>query len=96
MSIVITFEATAKVGEEKELLAFLVDTLADTRKFEGCIKVDAHTEEQSPGTLLLVEKWTTKEAYDAYLAWRGERGDMAKLIQYLQSEPVIRFFNVAG
>ena len=42
MSIVITFEATAKVGEEKELLAFLVDTLADTRKFEGCIKVDAH------------------------------------------------------
>ena len=93
MSIVITFEVIAREGKEAELLAFFTDTLSDTRKFEGCINVDLHTEDQSPGTLFMVEEWASKQAYEAYLAWRGERGDMEKLIQFIQSEPIIRFFN---
>ena len=96
MSTIITFEITAKEGMEAELLSFFTDTLGDTRSFEGCINVNLHTEEESPGTIFMYEEWESKEAYQAYIAWRGERGDMDKLMQYVESKPVNRFFKAVG
>ena len=92
MSIVITFEARAQQGKEQGLLDYFRQSLVDTRSFEGCIEVKLHTEEDSPTTLYMYEEWESKQAYENYLAWRGERGDMEKLMEFLEAEPVIRFF----
>ncbi len=92
MSVVITVEFAAKTGLENEFSTYLIETQDETRNFEGCIKFELHTEEESPGTVFMVEEWTAKEAYFAYLAWRKERGDMAKLRQYMGADPITRFF----
>ena len=95
MSQIVTFEITAKKGMEKELLAFFKDTLHETSSFDGCIRVELHTEEQSQGTIFMFEEWEKKENYENYLAWRGERGDMEKLMQFVDTAPTVRFFNQA-
>ena len=93
MSIIITLEVTAKVGQEDALRMLFNETLPDTRKFEGCISVEAHSENSHPENIFLFEEWTSNSAYEKYLAWRGERGDLEKLMDLIQGEPVIRFFD---
>ena len=92
MSIVITFDVQAKAGKKGDLLTLFTDTLADTRAFEGCIQVDLHTEAEAGNTIFMVEEWASKSDYEKYLAWRGERGDMEKLMNLAAAEPTIRFF----
>ena len=93
MSVIVTLEVMAKVGKEDALRTLFNETLPDTRKFEGCISVEAHSENSHPGNILLFEEWTSRAAYEKYLAWRGERGDFGKLMDLIQGEPVIRFFD---
>lgn len=93
MSVIITLEVTAKAGQEDALRTLFNETLPDTRKFEGCISVEAHSENSHPGNIFLFEEWASNSAYEKYLAWRGERGDLDKLMDLIQGEPVIRFFD---
>ena len=93
MSVIITLEVTAKAGQEDTLRTLFNDTLPDTRKFEGCISVEAHSENSHPENIFLFEEWASNSAYEKYLAWRGERGDLEKLMDLTQGEPVIRFFD---
>ena len=93
MSIVITFDVTAKAGQVDALIALFTETLGDTRQFDGCIKLDLHTENEAPDTVFMVEEWASKTAYEKYLAWRAQRGDMDKLMELIAGPPVIRFFS---
>ena len=93
MSVIVALEVTAKAGQEDALRTFFEETLPDTRKFEGCLSVAAHSEDLHPENIFLFEEWTSKSAYEKYLAWRRERGDFEKLTNLIQGEPVIRFFD---
>ena len=93
MSVIVTFDVTAKAEQEDALRTLFKETLPDTRKFEGCISVEAHSENSHSENIFLFEEWTSKSAYENYLAWRGERGDFEKLMNLIQGEPVIRFFD---
>ena len=93
MGVIITFDVTAKAGQADALQAFFNETLPDTRKFEGCISVALHSENDHPDNIFMVEEWSSKSAYAKYLAWRGERGDFEKLMNLIKGEPVIRFFD---
>lgn len=93
MSITVTFDAAAKAGAADALQALFAETLPDTRKFEGCISVATYSENDRPDTIFMVEEWTSRSAYEKYLDWRRERGDMDKLMNLVQGPPVIRFFN---
>ena len=93
MSIVITFDVTAKSGQVDQLKALFTETLPDTRNFDGCVSVSLYTESDSPDTVFMVEQWASKAAYENYLGWRQKRGDMEKLMALVNGEPVIRFFD---
>ena len=93
MSITITFDVAAKAGEANALQALFAEVLPDTRKFEGCISLEIYSETDRPDTIFMVEEWTSRSAYEKYLDWRRERGDMEKLMNLVQDPPVIRFFN---
>ena len=43
----------------------------------------------------MYEEWQAREDYEKYIAWRGERGDMEKLMQFVDSSPTVRYFNKA-
>lgn len=93
MGVIITFDVTSKAGYEDALRMLFNETLPDTRNFEGCISVVLHSENDHPNNVFMVEEWTSRSAYEKYLAWRGERGDFEKLMSLIQGEPIIRFFD---
>ena len=51
-------------------------TLLDTRAFDGCEEISVLQSQDDPCKLVIVEQWASREHYEAYLAWRTERGDM--------------------
>ena len=45
---------------------------------------------------MIVEQWDTRAAYERYLAWRTDRGDLNALGAMPASEPRIRYFDYFG
>jgi quinol monooxygenase YgiN len=85
------FELKEKPGERPALEAILRDFLPITRQREGCISIDAFGNSDADG-ILCVEYWETRAHYEAYLAWRIERGDIERVVQLCAEQPSLRFF----
>ena len=41
----------------------------------------------------MIERWRSRADYEAYLAWRTERGDLDTLGAMLAGPPSIRYFD---
>ena len=76
--------------------AWFKSVLPDTRAFDGFVTLHMGQNQDDPTELMIVEQWDTRAAYEKYLAWRGERGDMNALGAMLAGEPRFRFFNYFG
>ena len=66
-------------GRASALIAGAAPCIAATRGEEGCISYDYVQDTSDPDTLLVVERWTSREALEAHMhtahlaAWRVER-----------------------
>ena len=49
----------------------LLEILADTRAFDGCLGVQVVTDVTDPAHVIAVEHWESLEHDDAYRAWRA-------------------------
>jgi len=65
----------------------------DTRAYDGCIDIYATQDQDTPTTIIAVEKWETRQHYEKYLAWREERGDLDAVGEMLSEPPSIRYFD---
>ncbi|MCB1044441.1 MAG: antibiotic biosynthesis monooxygenase [Acidobacteria bacterium] len=92
MSVVVRVEAQAKPDTRDVLIDALRDILPETRAYEGCDFVDVLCDLDNPDTVVLAERWTSREHYQTYINWRAERGDLDKLIALLSGPPSFRFF----
>jgi len=70
--------------------------LPDTRSFDGCIGLFVSQNQDDPSNFVIVETWETRQKYEAYLAWRVERGDIEAMAATLEGEPSIRYFDRLG
>ncbi|MCB1748657.1 MAG: antibiotic biosynthesis monooxygenase [Gammaproteobacteria bacterium] len=70
--------------------------LPDTRSFEGCIEVYPTQNQDDPQVWVIVENWTSRQAYEKYFQWRVDRGDIDNLASMLEGEPSIRYFDRIG
>ena len=52
----------------------LRETLAQTRAFDGCLRLGVLTDTEDPAHVLVVEEWESLEADSAYRAWRAGDG----------------------
>jgi quinol monooxygenase YgiN len=52
----------------------LRETLAQTRAFDGCLRLEVLTDTEDPAHVLVVEEWESLEADSAYRAWRAGDG----------------------
>ncbi len=93
MSILVLLEVKAQPGKVDEFKSDLEEALPDTRAFDGCEGVTAHENQDDPGQITLIERWGSKSAYEAYTAWREERGDLARLAGLVSGPPSIRYFD---
>ncbi len=95
MSTLVLFEAEALAGRGEELVALFEEVLPDTRAYEGCEGVTVHRDQDHPDRLVLIERWTTRPLYDAYLQWRAERND-PRLPALLTKPPSISYLDDVG
>jgi len=93
MSCTVLLELNVKPELVEATIAKMGELLPETRKYEGCIDVYAYQDQDNPTTIVAIEQWQTRQAYEKYFAWRTETGVMAKLGESLEAEPSLRFFD---
>lgn len=91
MGTLVIFEATAKPDSVESLVEFLQRHIPDTRSYDGCREIDAYLHEDGR-SIVMVERWDSKEHYQKYLGWRDETGVLAEFGTLLEAPPDIRFF----
>ena len=70
--------------------------LPDTRAFAGCVSILMVQNQDDPTDLMIVEQWDSREAYEKYVAWRSERGDLNAMGEMVAAEPRVRVFDYFG
>jgi quinol monooxygenase YgiN len=77
--VMVTVEMVFKPGTADAFCASLPEMLKDTAKRAGFQSLKAVRHKDDPNKVLMVEHWDSEDQYNAYLAWRQERGDMDAL-----------------
>jgi quinol monooxygenase YgiN len=72
--------------------ALLEQTYDGTRHFEGCQRYEVYENQESPGNIILLTEWTSREQFTQYVAWRQETGVLAQFGQTFAQPPQIRYF----
>ena len=90
MGTLVLFEVEALAGKAEELIALLDEVLPDTRAYDGCESVAVHRDQDAPDRIVLIERWTSRAQYEAYLQWRAERGD-PRLGVLIAGPPAMRY-----
>jgi heme oxygenase (mycobilin-producing) len=92
MAVVVTAEFFIKPELIDDALTLLAELLPDTRGFEGCETLETVVDLDDPGHVMVLERWTSRDAHIAYLAWRVDSGSANGLVDVMAAPPVIRYF----
>ena len=92
MAVTVLVNFVAKPEANDQLMAMMKDALPHTREYDGCLGVEAVNNLDRNGDLVLIEKWETREKYDAYMAWRVETGMIDAVGPMLEGEPSIKYY----
>jgi quinol monooxygenase YgiN len=95
MSILVLLELEAKDGAVGQMIEVLRSSLHDTRARPGCESVTVHQDHDRPNTVLLVERWASREDDDAYRAWRAGDGAVPAMGPLVAAAPTIRYYDDA-
>ena len=87
MAIDITFRFKLKPDIADAYCAGLPEILEDTAKRPGFEAIKVVRNKEDPTVVLMIERWESEQAYQDYIAWRTERGDIAGFIAVLDGEP---------
>lgn len=88
MSVVVMLTLKAAEGRYAELAGVMQAILPDTMARDGAELIRA-AGDPATGTVTLYEEWDRIESQQAYMAWRSERGDIAKLVTLLREPPKV-------
>ena len=78
MHCVVLLELTAKPGGGDRLLEFLREELPETRNKDGCLALDVTRDQDEPDRFAVLMRWASRGHYEAYYAWRQQRGDIGR------------------
>ena len=71
------------------------EVLRATRAFDGCLSVEVVVDTEDPQHVVVVERWQSLEADDAYRAWRATPEGASGLGDVLAAPPVLTRCTVA-
>jgi quinol monooxygenase YgiN len=91
--VMVTLDLDVKPEVIEPMCEGLPAMIADTKTRPGFIEIRIV---RLPGTnrVLFVERWASEQAYNDYIAWRTERGDMDGFAAGLNSPPQITIWPV--
>lgn len=87
MAVTITLTLNIKEEAVDAFCAGFPEMLKDTSRFPGFQAIRVLRHNSDPSRVILIEDWDSEEAYNAYIAWRTERGDMAAMAGVLAGPP---------
>jgi quinol monooxygenase YgiN len=88
MSILVLFEIETVDGAANKVIDGLRRNLGDTRARRGCESVTVHQDHDRPSTILMIERWASRQDDEAYRAWRAGEGAIAEIAPYIVSRRV--------
>jgi quinol monooxygenase YgiN len=71
-------------------------TLAVTREFDGCQRIDVLVDNEDPSRYLLVEIWQSMEHDEAYRQFRASPAGASELGPLLAAPPVVMYYSVTS
>jgi quinol monooxygenase YgiN len=92
MTIMVLLEFKAKPEAIERLRAALRALFPDTRAYQGCGAITAYTCADDEQTFVFVQYWESKAHYERYLAWRTETGTLTEVLDMLDGDLSIRYF----
>ncbi|HCL26561.1 MAG: antibiotic biosynthesis monooxygenase [SAR202 cluster bacterium] len=96
MPVTVTLTFSVKPEMAPEFISLLESLLPDTRAYDGCLRVDVYQDQDSPGRILLVEDWESKQHQQRYQSWRDESGIAEVVGPFLAGEPSFSYFDKLG
>jgi len=91
MTFTVLLEFQAKDGAE-DVPGILREVLSQTRAFAGNEGIEVLIDDADPSRFLVVEKWESVPARDAYVAWRATPDGANRLGAIMASAPSFRTF----
>ena len=95
MAVTILLSVSARPGQGDALVKAFQDILPDTRTYEGCQGVTLHQRADDADSVLLVERWASVEAHDAYSVWRRDSGTLGSIMELAGGRPGTQVFTDA-
>lgn len=90
MSILAILDLTLRPETAAEALVVLDEALVATRDFDGNEGVEVVVQSDDPARVLVLERWSSREADTAYRVWRDEQG-ASTLTPYVLALSVTHF-----
>jgi quinol monooxygenase YgiN len=87
MAITTFLDIRVKPDDVAGAPAVLRNTLIATRNFDGCLGVDVMVDVADPAHFVIVERWESEEADQAYRAWRATPDGASTLGSILAERP---------
>jgi quinol monooxygenase YgiN len=85
--LIMLAELTVKPDRIDEFLDYTVANLQLSRSYPGNVTFEILTNETEPSKVIFYEVWESRQAQQAYMAWRVQAGDLTKLLSFLAAEP---------
>ncbi|GLY29414.1 antibiotic biosynthesis monooxygenase [Kineosporia sp. NBRC 101731] len=89
MTVIAVLDFTFKPETLAEALPVVHEVLQVTRAFAGCQSVDVMVDQADAAHLVVVERWESLEADEAYRTFRAGPGAPTALAPFLAGAPVL-------
>jgi len=96
MAVTVTLGLQIKLDRLDEFKNVLREILPDTRAFSGYQDIRVIENQDSPGSITILEGWDPKENHIKYMTWRTEIGTMEALAGFVEAEPAITYYDTVG
>ena len=96
MTTIVIVEVKAKQGSVDDLLTTFSKFTPVARSTTGNISLDLIRDQDDPDTIILYEKWETRDHYEKYLARFEELGKREILEALIEGDASIRYFDITS
>ncbi len=94
VTTIVILDIPATPQTRDKVLATLEEALVDTRAFDGCEGLELLVNQEDPANFVVWERWTSRDQYERYLAFRQASGFSASFRALFPDPPVIRKFDI--
>jgi len=94
MACTVIAKFSCKEGDGKQFLEVSTTMYPETYSREGFIDIATHVDQDNSDVIILVEHLQNRSGHESYIAWRGERGDVEKLMPFLDGHPEFGYYNL--